>query len=233
MKTEEMKTKERNEIVENNMGLVYVVATKYSKFNVALDIEDLTQVGCLGLINAAEKFDSTRECKFSTYAYHCISGYLENWLAKQRLIDIPKLKFVNVKKLSYCENRLTSKLGRKPSASEIAEDMDITLGKCTSLIDIRRKMSYGSLDEKNSTDCNASLALQVADPMNEYDNLIDNMALKESMKSLKTLERNFIEMKFLKSYTVQDIASATDYSRQSVNQTINKGLAKMKRYLYN
>lgn len=221
---------ERNRIVEDNLKLVYKVAATFKKYNNYLDIEELKQVGSIGLINAVEKFDKSQNCKFSTFAYSYISGYIKNWLSKQTDIKIPRYKLIQITKLNICENTLNTQLGYEPTKENICKEMNISLKQYTELTSIRRRTNCSSIDD--SINYNGQLLkLQIEDDNDEYENIINSMTINKVITVLNPNEKKFIKMRFFKNYSMQEIANNTGYTRQNVYQTIEKGLAKMKRKL--
>ena len=117
----------RAQIVEENTGLVWCIVRRFA--GRGTEMEDLFQIGTIGLLKAIDKFDLSFEVKFSTYAVPLISGEIKRFLRDDGMIKVSR----SLKELSYkayqTQERLGKELGREPSVAEIAEDLKGRTGR--------------------------------------------------------------------------------------------------------
>ena len=123
----------RAQIVEENTGLVWCIVRRFA--GRGTEMEDLFQIGTIGLLKAIDKFDLSFEVKFSTYAVPLISGEIKRFLRDDGMIKVSR----SLKELSYkayqTQERLGKELGREPSVAEIAEDLKVAPEELTMAMD--------------------------------------------------------------------------------------------------
>jgi RNA polymerase sporulation-specific sigma factor len=111
-------------MVEQNMGLVWSIARRFQ--NRGYDLEDLFQIGCIGLIKAISKFDTSFNVKFSTYAVPMIIGEVKRFIRDDGLIKVSRSLKETSNKIKITKEVMLKELGREPSVTEIAERLNIT-----------------------------------------------------------------------------------------------------------
>ena len=123
----------RAQIVEENTGLVWCIVRRFT--GRGTELEDLFQIGTIGLLKAIDKFDLSYEVKFSTYAVPMISGEIKRFLRDDGMIKVSR----SLKELSYkgyqAQEVLGRKLGREPSVTELAEYLDVSPEELTMAMD--------------------------------------------------------------------------------------------------
>lgn len=123
----------REVLVEQNMGLVYSVVRRFK--NRGVEMEDLIQIGCVGLLKAIDKFDVSYDVKFSTYAVPMITGEIKRFLRDDGMIKVSRsLKEASWKAYAARES-LERKLGREPSLNEIAEEIQVSVEELALALD--------------------------------------------------------------------------------------------------
>lgn len=123
----------RAQIVEENTGLVWCIVRRFT--GRGTELEDLFQIGTIGLLKAIDKFDLSYEVKFSTYAVPMISGEIKRFLRDDGMIKVSR----SLKELSYkgyqAQEVLGRNLGREPSVTELAEYLDVSPEELTMAMD--------------------------------------------------------------------------------------------------
>ena len=127
------------EIVVQNQNLIYSIASKFKG-----DIEDLFQVGCIGLINAYKNYSSSYNTKFTTYAYPYIFGEIYQYILKNRNIKVSHDTIKLNSAINKAHDFLTQKYKREPTDIELSSFLEIPIEK---LIETRNMMDTKSLDD--------------------------------------------------------------------------------------
>ena len=114
----------RDRLVSENMGLVWSIVRRFSKRG--YDMEDLFQIGSIGLLKAIDKFDLSFDVKFSTYAVPMISGEIKRFLRDDGMIKVSRVLKETAARAKGTREVLNIRLGREPTMAEIAQEMGIT-----------------------------------------------------------------------------------------------------------
>ncbi len=171
----------KNRLIESNLRLVISVAKKYQNFNI--EISDLIQEGNSSLMIAVDKFYPTEGFKFSTYAYWWIrQGITRAITNEERTIILPTEVHEEVNKLRKIESQLHQKLGRKPSAKELAAALKLSLIQVVELLKLRPSIAPLALSNKDGEYTNVYYLFPSIKPPTsevlELDDYIDYLLLK-------------------------------------------------------
>jgi RNA polymerase sporulation-specific sigma factor len=208
-------------LVENNIGLVWSIVRRFQ--NRGHETEDLFQIGCIGLIKAINKFDTSYDVRFSTYAVPMIIGEIKRFLRDDGIIKVSRsLKEVS-NKARVIKEVLSKELGREPTIGEMAQRLNI----CTEelVMAVEAVHSPESLYSPISEGENSSLLLidKLNDSCNDDEtDIIDKIALREIMDTLKPREKQIIILRYFKEKTQVQIARMLGISQVQVSRIEKK-----------
>ena len=211
-----------NVIVNENVGLVWNVVRRFS--NRGYEMEDLFQIGSIGLIKAVLRFDSSYDTKLSTYAVAMIIGEIKRFLRDDGVIKVSR----SLKELAMSINDVRIKNPDKDyTIEELSkilevpkEDVIMALDACTSLESLDRTIS----DEQNSR----TVGETIEDKFNEYDILLNKMEIKTMLENLNEKEKKVILYRYYKEMKQSDIANILGTSQVQVSRIEKKALEKMR-----
>ena len=222
-------TDARETYIKGNLRLVLSVIQRFSGSSENLD--DLFQIGCIGLIKAIDNFDLSQNVKFSTYAVPMILGEVRRYLRDNNSIRVSRsLRDTAYKALSARE-LLTKRNLREPTIMEIADEVGISKEEITYAMDAIQ--SPVSLYEPVYTDGGDPLGVmdQISDKKNREENWVEQLSLSEAMKRLPARERRIIDMRFFEGKTQTEVAGEVGISQAQVSRLEKNALKAMKSYL--
>lgn len=222
-------TDARETYIKGNLRLVLSVIQRFSGSSENLD--DLFQIGCIGLIKAIDNFDLSQNVKFSTYAVPMILGEVRRYLRDNNSIRVSRsLRDTAYKALSARE-LLTKRNLREPTIMKIADEVGISKEEITYAMDAIQ--SPVSLYEPVYTDGGDPLYVmdQISDKKNREENWVEQLSLSEAMKRLPARERRIIDMRFFEGKTQTEVAGEVGISQAQVSRLEKNALKAMKSYL--
>ena len=221
-------------MVSANLGLVVAVAMKYADRDVPL--MDLIQEGSFGLMKAAEKFDYTRDIKFSTYADDWIRKYILSCvLDSGSLISVKGHTAAQIRKVLSAKTALSQELEREPSLEEVAEASGFTPAEVTKYLSLIPNVC--SLDAPAGEDGNATLQQILEDPQpNQSLEVLVHREMEQTvnalMNQLPQRERLILRLRFGiedgTCHTLDAVGKQLDISGQRVRQLEQKALKKLR-----
>ena len=194
-------------------------------------MDDLFQVGCIGLIKAIDNFDLSQNVKFSTYAVPMIIGEIRRYLRDNNSIRVSRsLKDIAYKALQAKE-KLTNTLSREPSVSEIATEMNIPREDVLLALDAIQDPI--SLFESVYHDGGDAIYVmdQVSDEKNNDDNWLENISINEAISRLSDRERMIVDLRFFRGRTQMEVAEEIGISQAQVSRLEKAALKHMRKYV--
>ena len=208
---------ELKELVLNNQNLIYSIASKFKG-----DKEDLFQAGCLGLIDAYQKYDSNYNTKFTTYAYPFIMGEMYKYVLGDKNIKLsPEIVKLNLA-IKKAEDYLTQKFKRGPTDIELSSFLEIPVYK---LVETRNCYQTLSLDDDTNE---SSLYDFVSLDDVSKDDLI---LLRDALNRLEAKEKELIIKRYFYNKTQQEVANELGINQVKVSREEGKVLTKLKKYM--
>jgi RNA polymerase sporulation-specific sigma factor len=209
----------KDKLIKGNLRLVLSVIQRFT--GRGEDIDDLFQIGVVGLIKAINNFDLTKEVRFSTYCVPMISGELRRHLRDYSAVKVSRSMRDLAYKAIQSKERLTGKLGREPLMDEIAEDIG---EKRTDIVIALESISDPvSLFEPVYTDSDDTVYImdQISD-VNDVESKMDEISIRDAIKDLGERERSILYLRFLKGRTQVEVAREIGISQAQVSR-LEKG----------
>ena len=216
----------RDRVVTENVGLVWSIVRRFA--NRGHEMEDLFQIGSIGLIKAIDKFDSSYEVKFSTYAVPMITGEIKRFLRDDGMIKVSRsLKEISTK-IRIVRDRFGNAHGREPTIDEIGEELNVSRDDILMALETGAEVEslYKTIYQGDGSPI--YLIDKLAETKDENENLIDKLALKEIINSLGEKEQEIIRLRYFKDRTQTDIAKELGISQVQVSR-LEKRILKIMR----
>ncbi|MBQ7954250.1 MAG: RNA polymerase sporulation sigma factor SigG [Lachnospiraceae bacterium] len=219
----------REKYIEGNLRLVLSIIKRFSSSNE--NVDDLFQIGCIGLIKAIDNFDSTLNVKFSTYAVPMIIGEIRRFLRDNNTIRVSRSLKDTAYKAIYAKEALIKKNSREPSLEEISKEISISVEDITYALDALQTPM--SLYEPIYTDGGDTLYVmdQISDKKNKEETWIEHLSLSEAMKRLNEREHEIISLRFFEGKTQMEVADLIGISQAQVSRLEKNALRTMRSYL--
>jgi RNA polymerase sigma-B factor len=229
---EEEKLAHRERLVDQHIGLVEFLARRFR--NRGELVEDLVQVGTIGLLKAIDRFDLDREVEFSTYATPTIVGELKrHFRDKGWAVRVPRRLQELHLELTKVVSHLGQELGRSPTVNEIAETADISEEEVLEGLEIAQAYNFTSLDAPIDSDDggSSSFAEQLGNDDEQLENLEYRASLAPEMQKLPEREQMILYLRFFKGQTQSEIAQKLGISQMHVSRLLNRTLAQLREAL--
>jgi RNA polymerase sigma-B factor len=222
----------RGKLVDQYIGLVEFLARRFRNRGELL--EDLVQVGTIGLLKAIDRFELEREVEFSTYATPTIVGEIKrHFRDKGWAVRVPRRLQELHLELTKIISHLGQDLGRSPTVAEIAEAAGTTEEVVLEGMEIAQAYNFTSLDAP--LDFEDSESSSFADQIGAEDDQLENLeyraALAPEMAKLPERERRILYLRFYKGLTQSEIADLMGISQMHVSRLLNRTLMRLREAL--
>lgn len=219
----------RDTLFEENTGLIYSVAQRF--LGRGVEMEDLFQIGSIGLLKAVDKFDPAFEVKFSTYAIPMILGELKRFFRDDGMIKVSRSIKENQHRVYLAREKIEKELGREPSLKEIAEMLEMSPEEVAMTMDSAAEVEslYRTVYQSEGTDI--SLIDKIPEKENAEEHLLNRIFLEEILGKLESSDRKLLYMRYFQDQTQTQIAEQLGVSQVQVSR-MEKRILKKLRSLY-
>ena len=219
----------RDQLVEDNVGLVWSIVRRFA--GRGHELEDLFQIGSIGLLKAIDKFDLSYDVRFSTYAVPMITGEIKRFLRDDGLIKVSRSVKELGMKVGAARESLSGSLGREPTIEEIAGELKVSREEVAASLEAAAEVEslYRPADsgDENST----YLMDRLAQDNNDHEDLLNRMVLKDLMEGLEEEQREIILRRYFYNETQTQIAGELGIAQVQVSRLEKRILKEMRKKL--
>lgn len=203
-------------------NLIYWVIRQYFK---SYDIEDLYQVGVIGVMKACDNYKQDKNTKFSTYAYKYIYGEIYSYINNNKILKVAKENYSLYKKINEAKNLLSQRLMKEPSIYELSSFLEIEPNILETVIISMNNVD--SIDRVIYTDGKDIALSDILRDKKDYYN-IDYLMLNEELNKLPEEERKLIYLRYFEDRTQSEVADILGITQVGVSRTEQKTLKKIR-----
>ena len=219
----------REEFIRGNLRLVLSVIQRFN--NRGEHVDDLFQVGCIGLIKAIDNFDLSHNVRFSTYAVPMIIGEIRRYLRDNNSIRVSRSLRDTAYRALQVRDQLINKNSKEPVISEIAEQLNMPREEVVFALDaIQDPISLFEPIYHDSGDA-IFVVDQISDEKSEDETWIDGIAIKEAMRKLNDREKLILTLRFFKGKTQMEVADEIGISQAQVSRLEKTAVKHMRKYI--
>ena len=222
--------KAREELINGNLRLVLSVIQKFSGRGENMD--DLFQVGCIGLIKAIDNFDITQDVRFSTYGVPMISGEIRRYLRDSSAIRVSRSMRDTAYRVLQLKEQLMAQTQREPTVEELAK-----------LLELRREDVVFALDaicdpvslyDPVYSDGSESVCVmdQIGDSRNTDENWLEQIALADAMARLTPREKRILALRYYNGKTQMEVAAQVGISQAQVSRLEKNAISQIKKNIF-
>ncbi len=219
----------RDQLVEDNVGLVWSIVRRFA--GRGHEMEDLFQIGSIGLLKAIDKFDLSYDVRFSTYAVPMITGEIKRFLRDDGLIKVSRSVKELGMKVGAARESLSGSLGREPTIEEIAGELKVSREEVAASLEAGAEVE--SLYRPFGKNDGQELCLmdRLEEKEDAEETLLNRMVLRELISELGPKEREIIIRRYFYNQTQSVIAADLDISQVQVSRLEKKILRQMREKL--
>ncbi|MBP3338466.1 MAG: SigF/SigG family RNA polymerase sporulation sigma factor [Lachnospiraceae bacterium] len=229
----------RDRLVTENVGLIWSIVKRFGNRN--YEMEDLFQIGCIGMIKAIDKFDCSYDVKLSTYAVPMIAGEIKRFLRDDGMIKVSRTLKENGYKIRQVQEKLSQEYGREATIEEIAEKMELTREEVVMTMDANAEVesiyktvyqSDGSemylMDKMGNKDKGVVANLNLINGDGEKEKLLNHLMVKQMIEELSERDRELIILRYYQDKTQTEVAKILGISQVQVSRIEKKILLGMR-----
>ena len=222
----------KEKIVSDNTGLVWSIARRFT--NRGYDLEELYQIGCIGLLKACDRFESRYGVQFSTYAVPLISGEIKRFLRDNGAIKVSRILKQNGYQISKAKEALLHKYGREATLDELAEYTGICVEDIVMATEANREVESIQQTICGKDGTQVSLVDRLVDEAESEvaaENIMNRILVGQAMEKLDEMEQELIRLRFFEDKTQTEVAGVLGISQVQVSRLEKKILVRMRQNL--
>jgi len=222
----------REVLIEENLGLVHHIVKRFA--GRGYEIEDLFQIGVIGLMKAVDKFDVTFDVKFSTYAVPLIAGEMKRFIRDDGMVKVSRTLKENGMRIKYARERLGMKYNREPSIEEVAKETMLTKKEVVMAMEagVQVESIYRCVYQNDGNEI--LLVDQLADEKEcEQDKLLNHMVIQQLLGDLPEKEKTLMVLRYYQNKTQTEVAGILGISQVQVSRLEKKILLGMRAKMEN
>lgn len=219
----------REQLVEENVGLIWSVVKRFS--GRGTDMEDLFQIGAMGLIKAIDKFDLSYDVKFSTYAVPMIIGEIKRFLRDDGIVKVSRTLKENYWKIRRESEQFVKQQGRDPTMEELSDLTGLAREEIAQALEatVEVESIYKPMQQKDGSE--VYLLDRLESKERDMHQLLDQVVVQQLLKELPVDERKLITMRYLQDKTQTEVARVLGISQVQVSRMEKRVLRQMREKL--
>ena len=216
----------RDTLFKENTGLIYSAARRF--LGRGVEMEDLFQIGSIGLLKAVDKFDPAFDVKFSTYAIPMIIGEMKRFFRDDGMIKVSRAIKECRHRVYQAREKIERESGREPTIQELSETLGIAAEEVAMALEsaVNVESIYKTVYQGEGTDI--SLIDKIPEKKDEQENLLNRIFLEELLGELKSEERRLIYMRYFRDMTQTQVAEVLGISQVQVSRMEKRILEKLR-----
>ena len=217
----------RDILFEENIGLIYSVARRFA--GRGAEMEDLFQIGSIGLLKAVDNFDTSFQVKFPTYAVPMIAGEIRRFLRNDGILKVSRSVKENQYKIFKMREELEKLTGREPTVEELADGMNLPVEEVVLIMESRTEVEsiYKTVYQGEGTEI--SLLDKLPEKENQQEKVLNRIFLEEILRTLEPKERQLIAMRYFQDMTQTEIAERLGVSQVQISRMEKRVLGKIRK----
>lgn len=219
----------RDQLVSENLGLIWSIVRRFS--GRGHELEDLFQIGSIGLIKAIDKFDMSFGVKFSTYAVPMIAGEIKRFLRDDGMIKVSRSLKESANKARLIKEQYINQTGKEPTIEEVAKEAGISSEELVMAMESQVEVEslYKTIYQGDGSPI--FLMDKIEEKEDKMDEMLNNIVLEELIAALDEKERSIIQMRYFMDKTQTEIAKEIGISQVQVSRLEKKILKSMREKL--
>lgn len=217
----------RQQLVAENMGLVYMVAKRFADRGV--ELQDLVQIGAIGLIKAIDRFDLTLSFSFSTYAVPLIMGEIRRFLRDDQMIHTSRQIKENARKIAIVREQLKKTQNKEPTLRELSEQTKIAMEDLVVALEAGKEVDSFSRPLSDGDGKQITLEEKLEDSNRFEGPLLEHLALQQGIRQLTPEEEKLIRLRYMENLSQSETARLLGTNQVAVSRRERKILEKLRR----
>ena len=222
----------KEKIVSDNTGLVWSIARRF--VNRGYDLEELYQIGCIGLLKACDRFESRYGVQFSTYAVPLTAGEIKRFLRDNGAIKVSRILKQNGYQISKAKEALLHKYGREATLDELADYTGLCVEDIVMATEANREVESIQQTICGKDGTQVSLVERLVDEAQSEvaaENIMNRILVGQAMEKLGEMEQELIRLRFFEDKTQTEVAKVLGISQVQVSRLEKKILIQMRQNL--